>query len=479
MNTKQRNQRTGGSHRLPARLPLLAGGLLLAATVGCDNILEVQDPTVAAPGTIEIEEAVPTTLAAAVGAFQRAFSGSPGAGSFVDGQVTISAMLGDEFYVGDSFPTRIDVDQRQTDLQNATMQAAYARLHTARRLAEQSADLHTRFEGTTNTAGQAHALNLVGYSYILFGENYCSGVPFSAITGDGTIEFGEPLTTQQMFETAISYFDRALTAATAAGTGAGAVEQQNLARVGRARALLNLNQPGLAAQAAAEVPTGFVYQIFHTETTTGQQNGIWAANNSQRRVQPADREGDNGLPYRSANDPRVPFARGTGARANAFDAATPHFDQLKYPVRATNVVLASGVEARLIEAENQLRGGGTAWLNTLNALRATPPAYYPATVFPGIGTLTPLADPGTEAGRVDMLFRERAFWMWLTSHRLGDHRRLMRQYNRSDAGAGFPTGPYFKGGQYGDHVSILVPFDELNNPLFRDQFPAGCDPTVP
>lgn len=93
--------------------------------------------------------------------------------------------------------------------------------------------------------------------------------------------------------------------------------------------------------------------------------------------------------------------------------------------------------------------------------------------------MQPLTDPGTEAGRVDLLMRERAFWMWLTSHRLGDQRRLMRQYGRTQAGAGFPTGTYFKGGSYGTHVSVLVPFDELNNPQFRDAFPNGCDPTVP
>ncbi len=80
---------------------------------------------------------------------------------------------------------------------------------------------------------------------------------------------------------------------------------------------------------------------------------------------------------------------------------------------------------------------------------------------------------------MDLLFKERAYWMWLTSHRVGDLRRLMRQYNRSQAAAGWPTGSYFRGGTYGSHVSMLVPFDELNNPLFREAFPEGCDPTIP
>jgi len=35
-------------------------------------------------------------------------------------------------------------------------------------------------------------------------------------------------------------------------------------------------------------------------------------------------------------------------------------------------------------------------------------------------------DPGTQVGREDLLFRERAFWLFATGHRLGDLRRLAR-----------------------------------------------------
>jgi starch-binding outer membrane protein, SusD/RagB family len=480
MTTKNKTH-FGRSPRLLPRTSLLAASAAIVLT-GCDSILDVTDPTVAAPSTIQTEAAVPTTLASAIGSFSHALSGSAGAGSFVDGQITLSGMLSDELYVGDSFPTRIDVGQRQTEFTNANAQSAYARLHTARRLAEQSAALHTRFDATSNTVGHAHALNLIGLSYILFGENYCSGVPFSAVEEDGSITYGAPQTTQQMFEQAVAYFDQAIAAATAAGTGA--VEQVNLARVGKGRALLNLNRPADAAAAVAEVPTSFVYRATHSAGSVRQQNGVWVANHSARRVQASNNEGGNGLPYRADNDPRVRTAPGLGARALAFDQSTPHFDQLKYPSNTASVIVASGVEARLIEAEHQLRTGGN-WLATLNALRASPPAYFPATPaagqasFPDIATLAPLADPGAEAGRVDLLFKERAYWMWLTSHRLGDQRRLMRQYGRTQAGAGFPTGPFYKGGQYGNHVSLLVPFDALNNPLFREQFPQGCDPTIP
>ena len=88
---------------------------------------------------------------------------------------------------------------------------------------------------------------------------------------------------------------------------------------------------------------------------------------------------------------------------------------------------------------------------TINAARAT------------VTGLTPLVDPGTDAARVDLVFRERAFWMFSTGHRTGDLRRLVRQYGRA-ANTVFPTGNWHKGGNYGADVTLPVPQAEQNNP---------------
>ena len=75
--------------------------------------------------------------------------------------------------------------------------------------------------------------------------------------------------------------------------------------------------------------------------------------------------------------------------------------------------------------------------------------------------------PGTAAGMEDLHFRERAFWLFSTGHRLGDMRRLIRQYGRGSETV-FPTGPFWKAGAtYGVDVNIPVPFDEQNNPEFQ------------
>jgi hypothetical protein len=78
--------------------------------------------------------------------------------------------------------------------------------------------------------------------------------------------------------------------------------------------------------------------------------------------------------------------------------------------------------------------------------------------------LDPLGAPADFDAATDLLFRERAFWLYATGHRLGDMRRLIRQYGR-DANAVFPTGDYFKGGlTYGVDVNLPLPRRETNNP---------------
>jgi hypothetical protein len=65
---------------------------------------------------------------------------------------------------------------------------------------------------------------------------------------------------------------------------------------------------------------------------------------------------------------------------------------------------------------------------------------------------------------VSLLFLERAFWLYATGHRLGDMRRLIRQYGQA-VDAVFPTGAYHKGGGiYGSDVNLPLPIEEQNNP---------------
>lgn len=150
-----------------------------------------------------------------------------------------------------------------------------------------------------------------------------------------------------------------------------------------------------------------------------------------------------------------------------------------YPDFEADVPVASGIEARLIEAEAAFQAGNfTLMMTKLNELRANASGnltlLYPRAkqTFPAIGipTLAPLTDPGTTAGRRDMIFSERAFWLFNTGHRQGDLRRLVRNYGLASS-AVWPTGPHFRGSSFGTDVAYPVPFAEENNPSY---VPSAC-----
>ncbi len=426
-----------------------------AIAIGCstEKILDVKDPDVVTPGSLQSKETLPALINGAVGSFHNAYVG-PGDVNESSGQIGYGGLLADEFVSSGTFPTRHEVDARKIDLTNGSNLDQFNFLSRARA----AADLAARRYASLDPDAPDHslALSLDGFSSILFGEDYCSGVPFSTITDDGEIEYGEPLTTQQIFERAIAKFDTALSV-----TGA-TDDLLDLARVGKGRALLDLGRYDEAAAAVAEVPDDFVYLIESSDNASNETNGVYIFGENAKRLSIADKEGGNGLDYRSANDPRVKWAPALTASGDTVagqDKSTPLMLQLKYPDRSAPAPLATGIEARLIEAEAAMQSGSADFMTKLNAARAQ---------FAGMPPLTAGDIPADAAGKTNLLFRERAFDLWLTAHRLGDLRRLIRQYGR-DSESVFPTGVWFKGGTYGPDVNLPVPADEANNPNFQ-----GC-----
>ena len=453
------------------------GVAMMLPLAGCDEILDVTDPDVADPAAFTDATALPAIQAGVLGDFKVAYVGT----SATEGQILVSGLLGDEWFHSGTFPTRAEIDIRKIEPDNATAQGVVRNLYRARRAAEAAI---SNFEQLgPNTAGHALVLNIAAATYNLFGENYCSGVPFSELNADGTFTFGKQETTTQVFERALARANRAIEVATAAGTGAAATAQLNAARVLKGRALTNLGRYEDAAAAVRDVPTAFNYQILSSDNTGREQNGVFVFNVIVERWSVPNREGGNGLPYRTpvgagaGQDPRVPWTR-TPANDVGFDGVTPQFDNLKYPNRNAPVPITNGIEARLIQAEAALKAGDmNAFLTNLNLARAQAVASVPTTAPGAGGTLPQLtaADiPADLAGRVDLLFAERAYDLWLTSHRLGDMRRLIRQYGRP-ANRVFPEGQYHKnvlGGVYGEDVNLPIFIDEKNNPEFAD-FPQG------
>ena len=293
---------------------------------------------------------------------------------------------------------------------------------------------------------------VAGFAELYMGEAMCSGVPLSYADVSG-FTYGSPISSDSMLKVALAHFDSGLVYA------ADSVRILNFVRVGRARTLQQLNRHADAAATVAAVPTTYVLNTDFVATAI--TNVVYSAM-SGRTFGVADKEGINGLDFISAGDPRVQTVF-VGLGANGYTQINRF---AKYSGTLTQFPIASGIEARLIEAETMLAGGNAAGaLAKLNDLRAT--QISPA--------LAPLTDAGTPAARLDQLMRERAFWLYATGHRLGDLRRLVRQYGRATESV-FPTGVWRQGTTYGKGVALTASSGEGVNPNYVG---SKCDNTVP
>ncbi|HWZ60012.1 MAG TPA: RagB/SusD family nutrient uptake outer membrane protein, partial [Gemmatimonadaceae bacterium] len=199
-------------------------------------------------------------------------------------------------------------------------------------------------------------------------------------------------------------------------------------------------------------------------------------------VNMSDREGENGLNFVSAQDPRLVV---DSTVQQTCDGGTWYYPA-KFGNPSQYVPLATGVEARLIAAEAALQGGdASTWAADLNALRAAAPSTYlqldsavraMKTDPTGVDSLHPTQDQA-----VDILFRERAFWLYGTGTRQADLRRLIRQYGR-DQNTVFPSGPFANGNNpnllsplpsYGTDVSFTLPTAASGNTTTNPNY-KGC-----
>ncbi len=470
----------------------LVGALAFSlASCNTDKVVKVEDPAQLEPGATANAASVPFLVN---GAFRQFVGGYSGLG---DDAFVSMGVLTDEFYYGDSFTTRNAADRRslQPPSLGNISDTPFSRLMQARMLARRAYAAVATFESELDdpTDMRSELRTTEGYVYVTVSEGWCGSVPFSNVPDAGDIdptqiEYGDPLSTTAMNQQAVTLFNEAIS-----------LDGRQLAMVGKGRALLNMGQYAAAAAAVATVPTSYVFLIEHSTNTSTENNGIatlfdngrygisnleGGANASGSALRPDNNvsltnASAEGLNFRTATDPRLPYIQ-TGS---CFTSSILCWRNNNMPDIESDLPLASGVEARLIEAEAALQAGDAAtMMSKLNGLRAQAAALLPLLwpsqrqVFPlptaGAVSLPALADPGTFAGRRDLLFRERAFWLYSTGHRLGDLRRLVRQYSLP-ASSVFPTGNFFRGGTtYGADVNYPVPFrEDVNNPKFH---PEAC-----
>jgi len=332
----------------------------------------------------------------------------------------------------------------------------------------------------SSAALTGHLFALEGYADVFLADIFCSGIPLSTVDFNGDYTLAPGSSTAEVYTQAIALFDSALTLMS------DSARFPPLAAIGRGRALLGLGRYAGAATAVAAVPDGYRYQVVLPVNSSSSSilQGLvhFSASYVNQPATPSvgDHEGLNGLDYRSSGDPRTPAAAQPGTDPFGHTMYFP----TKYPTTGDmTLTLADAVEALLIEAEAALQAGTGDWLTKLNTLRTDgsfdtqPNAGNPAVTDTlwhagsgGAAGLRPLEDPGTATSRVDLLFRERGFWLYLTGRRQGDLRRLVREYQRAPS-AVYPKGVYQGGlGSYGDEMVVPVPLAEQER---NDQY-TGC-----
>ena len=388
-------------------------------------------------------------------------------GAFVDFVLT-SGLLTDELQAGDLGCAGVGCSTTVVDLTDARQlpegqshsntDLLYAELQTIRNGATEGTGALAAYAPAASPALRGHLYALAGYAELLLADLYCSGIPLSTFNFNGDFTYAAGSTTSQVYVDALAKFD------TAISLSSDSARLLNFARVGKGRALLALDSLPQAAQAVAAVPDDFSYQ-FLVDWMGGDGGSLFtynAGNGISSTV--ADREGGNGLPYLSGGDPRT-----ASQVATQNQYGLPQYVPIVYGGMTPGifpVTVANGIEARLIQAEAALRatpGDVSAFLTPLNIARALAAPSLPALPADSV--------PSTDSGRVSLLFRERAYDLFLTGHRQGDLRRLIRQYGRSPERV-YPTGlyPALQLGQYGGSVNAPIPdADESPNPLFH-----GC-----
>jgi hypothetical protein len=447
--------------RVRAALALGAIASLGAATAcSSDRLLSAENPDNIDPSAVNSPAGAEGLRIGSLAQFRTALLRDDTGG---EGILLASGMLTDEWKNGNTFTQTQEIDLRNIRADNLSVEETYRRLNRARVSAIRAIkSLKTYSPTLTANIGQQYFVR--GYTELLISESYCNGTSLgdaSEATSPDAIAFTAPLSNAKVLEIAIASFDSALTTLGTA-TDANTVNIRNATLVAKARALVGQGQYDAAAALVAGVPTSYQYLL--TFAPTSGYNGVWSLNSSQRRytvgdsvsTAPVATTEKNSIPFASLNDPRVPVTR-TGS---SFSTDVPFVRQEIWRGRDSSFALIKGVDARLIEAEAQLKAGSYAtYFTTMNAIRA-------GNVNPQTGAaapLAPLVDPVTDAGRVSQFFREKALWQFARGYRLGDLRRLVRQYGRTQDQV-FPSGAYFRGSDYGSDVNFPIPQAEQNNP---------------
>lgn len=404
-------------------------GVLFAPLGGCDNALDVETPGRIPAEVIESPANASLLVTGAVGDFECAF------GAYV----VMGALVGDELIeatqTADRWPydaRRMQGNDRRYGEFGCTANGAYTPLQTARASAD---NILRRLNGWTDAevANRQRSIAVAaahsGYALQLLGEGFCA-MTVSTINPDRTVTYGGEITRDSVYRLAEARFTEAITAAQASGYN----EMLNMARVGRARARLNLGRMAEAKTDAELVPAGFTRTMTASSASARRENRVWSNNST---LSTATSVGDL---YRTMSDPRVTV---TDLGRNSV-TGVPLWRQEKYQSAGSPIPIASKDEADLIVAEAEIAAGNLSAADAIiNAYRAR-------------GAQAAITSPDA-ATAMGYLIDQRRRELFLEGQHLGDYIRFNLPLNPPKDNL------YHAGGVYGEQRCFPLPDIERNN----------------
>ncbi len=375
--------------------------LVCSGLVGCNNLLDVRLPGNVTEEALNDPSLAPVLVQSVIADFECAWA------SYVAG----TALLSDQFIQASgnlnqrNWGTRrvLSSDDSYSTAGCQSPYGMYSPAHIARYQAEDIFRRITDFPDA-QVPGKTQYLATVriygAYALVMLGEGFC----------EMAIDLGPLLTRQDVLQLAESRFTEGLDLAGQANNS----DLGSMARVGRARVRLDLENFAGAITDASGVPSGYVKNATRDETSSRRYNQICAnltcpAYGRNASIAPAYR----GVQWQGVKDPRVNVIT-TNKVAN--DNATTHwYPANKATSRSEPVQIASYKEAQLLIAEASARTGD------LTTARTIINQLHTAAGIPGYD----LANTATQSEVVRQVIEERRRELFLEGgHRFNDHFRF-------------------------------------------------------
>lgn len=364
---------------------------LVLALGACDDLLSVNNEQDILDQDLSNPEAIAPIVAGVAGDYAVAYTNAAN---------VIGLFSGELIHTG-SYPSWREVEQGIGARPSVTGNSMYNQVSRAIWVADDAVRRLTELLPDAERRGEvAEVLIWGGFAHLLLADNYC----------EGTIAAGPAIPAEKVYQRAEEHFTRALQIATAANKP----QLQHQARGGRARARLMLGNYAGAKADAAQIPANFRMQALYSESVTRNYNAVANQTRTKTRreagVNPRFYEDD-----RYKNDPRTPMTN-FGRSATGPDPTRQFVEQEKYTTRGSPMPVFTTNEARLIQAEAELRmGNARAAVDLINQVRSD-------------AKLAPYSGPITEPAVARQLLYERSAELWLQAQHLNDLRRFGDPY---------------------------------------------------